>query len=68
MMFFGDGEAWQETLLEGFNAEVRNKGSKRATLLISKDMSIFVVVARHEHECGCFCLLSKTKCEEGSNV
>jgi hypothetical protein len=28
MMFFGDGEAWQEVLLEGFNAKARNKGSK----------------------------------------
>jgi hypothetical protein len=35
MMFFGDGETWQEALLEGFNAEARNKGSKRGTLLIS---------------------------------
>jgi hypothetical protein len=35
MMFFGDGEAWQEVLLEGFNAEARNKGFKRGTLLIS---------------------------------
>jgi hypothetical protein len=35
MMFFGDGEAWQEALLVGFNAEVRNKGFKSGTLLIS---------------------------------
>jgi hypothetical protein len=35
MMFFGDGETWQEALLEGFNAEARNKGFKRGTLSIN---------------------------------
>jgi hypothetical protein len=35
MMFFGDGEAWWEVLLEGFNAKARNKSSNGGTLLIS---------------------------------